>query len=128
MGTKGFDKNLSAVMILQKFLTDYSDGKDITETFEYFISKLSDDEKHKPENLRELSREVKGRKPFDTINVSYADEYANIKEEKSKKKEKQEVEQIPINNQRLDDSYAMQLANDISSYRYGKHMTGFVNP
>lgn len=52
MGTKGFDKNLSAVMILQKFLTDYSDGKDITETFEYFISKLSDDEKHKPENLR----------------------------------------------------------------------------
>lgn len=47
---------------------------------------------------------------------------------KSKKKEKQKVEQIPINNQRLDDSYAMQMAKDISSYRYGKHMTGFVNP
>lgn len=59
MGTKGFDKNLSAVMILQKFLTDYSDGKDITETFEYFISKLSDDEKHKPENLEDNKKRRK---------------------------------------------------------------------
>lgn len=52
MRAKDFDKNLSAVMILQKFLTDYSDGKDITETYEYFINKLSTDEKRKPENLR----------------------------------------------------------------------------
>lgn len=46
---------------------------------------------------------------------------------KSKNKKK-ETKQTPINNQRLEDSYAMQIAKDISSYRYGKHMTGFVNP
>lgn len=31
------------------------------------------------------------------------------------------------NNQYLDNQYAMQMAKDISSYKYGKHMTGFVN-
>lgn len=43
--------------------------------------------KYKSENLRDLAREVKGRKPLDTRDVSYADEYANKEEEKSKKKE-----------------------------------------
>lgn len=42
--------------------------------------------KYKSENLRGLAREVKGKKPLDTRDVSYADEYAN-KEEESKKKE-----------------------------------------
>jgi hypothetical protein len=31
------------------------------------------------------------------------------------------------NSEEIDNSYAMQMAQDISSYRYGKHMTGFVN-
>lgn len=29
--------------------------------------------------------------------------------------------------QMFDNNYAMQMAKDISSYRYGKRMTGFVN-
>ena len=35
---------------------------------------------------------------------------------------------IPLDN-KIDNrvQYAMQMAQDISSYRYGKHMTGFVN-
>ena len=31
------------------------------------------------------------------------------------------------NLEEIDNSYAMQMAQDISNYRYDKHMTGFVN-
>ena len=48
---------------------------------------------------------------------------------KDKKQDKQVAKQqnISYNNQYIDNKYAMQMAQDISSYRYGKHMTGFVN-
>ena len=48
---------------------------------------------------------------------------------KDKKQDKQVAKQqnISYNNQYIDNQYAMQMAQDISSYRYGKHMTGFVN-
>ena len=54
---------------------------------------------------------------------------------KDKKQDKQIAKQknISYNNQYIDNQYdidnqyAMQMAQDISSYRYGKHMTGFVN-
>ena len=48
---------------------------------------------------------------------------------KNKKQDKQVAKQqnISYNNQYIDNKYAMQMAQDISSYRYGKHMTGFVN-
>ena len=48
---------------------------------------------------------------------------------KNKKQDKQVAKQqnISYNNQYIDNQYAMQMAQDISSYRYGKHMTGFVN-
>ena len=50
-------------------------------------------------------------------------------DEKDKKQDKQVAKQqnISYNNQYIDNQYAMQMAQDISSYRYGKHMTGFVN-
>ena len=49
--------------------------------------------------------------------------------DKDKKQDKQVAKQqnISYNNQYIDNQYAMQMAQDISSYRYGKHMTGFVN-
>ena len=49
--------------------------------------------------------------------------------DKDKKQDKQVEKQqnISYNNQYIDNQYAMQMAQDISSYRYGKHMTGFVN-
>ena len=48
---------------------------------------------------------------------------------KNKKQDKQVAKQqnMSYNNQYIDNQYAMQMAQDISSYRYGKHMTGFVN-
>lgn len=48
---------------------------------------------------------------------------------KDKKQNKQVAKQqnISYNNQYIDNQYAMQMAQDISSYGYGKHMTGFVN-
>ena len=54
---------------------------------------------------------------------------------KDKKQDKQIAKQknISYNNQYIDNQYdidnqyAMQMARDISSYRYGKHITGFVN-
>ena len=48
---------------------------------------------------------------------------------KDKKQDKQVAKQqnISYNNQYINNQYAMQMAQDISSYRYGKHMTGFVN-
>ena len=48
---------------------------------------------------------------------------------KDKKQDKRVVKQqnISYNNQYMDNQYTMQMAQDISSYRYGKHMTGFVN-
>ena len=48
---------------------------------------------------------------------------------KDKEQDKQVAKQqnISYNNQYIDNQYAMQMAQDISSYRYGKHMTGFVN-
>lgn len=48
---------------------------------------------------------------------------------KDKKQDKQVAKQqnISYNNQYIDNQYAMQMAQDISSYGYGKHMTGFVN-
>ena len=50
-------------------------------------------------------------------------------DDKGKKQDKQIVKQqnISYNNQYMDNQYTMQMAQDISSYRYGKHMTGFVN-
>ena len=50
-------------------------------------------------------------------------------DEKDKKQDKQVAKQqnISYNSQYIDNQYAMQMAQDISSYRYGKHMTGFVN-
>lgn len=45
--------------------------------------------------------------------------------ENSEEKEKRIRQRY--SNEGLDNSYAMQMAQDISSYRYGKHMTGFVN-
>lgn len=50
-------------------------------------------------------------------------------DDKGKKQDKQIAKQqnISYNNQYIDNQYAMQMAQDISSYRYGKHMTGFVN-
>lgn len=38
--------------------------------------------KYKSENLRDLAREVKGKKPLDTRDVSFADEYANEQEDR----------------------------------------------
>ena len=48
---------------------------------------------------------------------------------KDKKQDKRVAKQqnISYNNQYMDNQYTMQMAQDISSYRYGKHMTGFVN-
>lgn len=50
-------------------------------------------------------------------------------DKKDKKQDKQVAKQqnISYNNQYIDNQYAMQMAQDISSYGYGKHMTGFVN-
>ena len=50
-------------------------------------------------------------------------------DDKDKKQDKQVAKQqnISYNNQYMDNQYTMQMAQDISSYRYGKHMTGFVN-
>ena len=48
----------------------------------------------------------------------------------NKNKENQQTQrqvQYPQNNSYIDNSYAQQMASDISSYKYGKHMTGFVN-
>lgn len=51
----------------------------------------------------------------------------------SKKKSKNEsqfstqLHAMTNSQQHIDNSYAAQMAQDISSYRYGKHMTGFVN-
>lgn len=49
--------------------------------------------------------------------------------EPKKKSEKSKGHSLPrsTNAEEFDNSYAMQMAQDISSYRYGKHMTGFVN-
>ena len=46
-----------------------------------------------------------------------------------KKSKKTKAHSLPksTNSEEIDNSYAMQMAQDISSYRYGKHMTGFVN-
>ena len=52
--------------------------------------------------------------------------YAIGKHNKNKKEEKQQI-QYPQNNNYIDNSYAQQMASDISSYRYGKQMTGFIN-
>lgn len=52
--------------------------------------------------------------------------YAIGKHNKNKKEEKQQI-QYPQNNDYIDNSYAQQMASDISSYRYGKQMTGFIN-
>ena len=65
------------------------------------------------------------RKEFrDFFEENFEDEY-----DKDKKQDKQVSKQqnISYNNQYIDNQYAMQMAQDISSYRYGKHMTGFVN-
>ena len=50
-------------------------------------------------------------------------------DEPKKKSEKSKAHSLPksTNTEEFDNSYAMQMAQDISSYRYGKHMTGFVN-
>lgn len=54
--------------------------------------------------------------------------YAIGKHNKNKKKERQQEQiQYPQNNSYIDNSYAQQMASDISSYRYGKQMTGFIN-
>ena len=52
-----------------------------------------------------------------------------LSSDKDEKQDKQVAKQqnISYNNQYIDNQYAMQMAQDISSYRYGKHMTGFVN-
>lgn len=47
--------------------------------------------------------------------------------ENKKEKRQQEQIQYPQNNNYIDNSYAQQMASDISSYRYGKQMTGFIN-
>ena len=52
--------------------------------------------------------------------------YGIGKHNKKKKEEKQQI-QYPQNNNYIDNSYAQQMASDISSYRYGKQMTGFIN-
>lgn len=55
---------------------------------------------------------------------------ASSDEDKKKKAKKEKNQQINNNQslqQPIDNTYAMQMAQDISSYRYGKHMTGFVN-
>lgn len=52
--------------------------------------------------------------------------YAIGKHNENKKEEKQQI-QYPQNNNYIDNSYAQQMASDISSYRYGKQMTGFIN-
>lgn len=46
---------------------------------------------------------------------------------RKKQEKKQQLQQSQENSQYIDNQYAMQMAQDISSYRYGKHMTGFVN-
>lgn len=48
-------------------------------------------------------------------------------EYKEKKKTNRQRQNKDVQSQQIDNSYAMQMAQDISSYRYGKHMTGFVN-
>lgn len=54
--------------------------------------------------------------------------YSIGKHNKNKKEEKQQEQiQYPQNNNYIDNSYAQQMASDISSYRYGKQMTGFIN-
>lgn len=53
--------------------------------------------------------------------------YAIGKHNKNKKEEKQQQIQYPQNNYYIGNSYAQQMASDISSYRYGKQMTGFIN-
>ena len=57
------------------------------------------------------------------------DDSGSSSDDKGKKQDKQIVKQqnISYNNKYIDNQYAMQMAQDISSYRYGKHMTGFVN-
>ena len=47
----------------------------------------------------------------------------------SKKQKNKKPHSLPrsTNTEEIDNGYAMQMAQDISSYRYGKHMTGFVN-
>lgn len=52
--------------------------------------------------------------------------YGIGKHNENKKEEKQQI-QYPQNNNYIDNSYAQQMASDISSYRYGKQMTGFIN-
>ena len=53
--------------------------------------------------------------------------------EKSNIKNKKQEHSLPNttsmykNSNKIDNSYATQMAQDISSYKYGKHMTGFVN-
>lgn len=52
------------------------------------------------------------------------------KKETPKKEKKQQTNNIQSQQtiqQPTDSAYAMQMAQDISSYKYGKHMTGFVN-
>lgn len=46
-----------------------------------------------------------------------------------KKSKKTKAHSLPksTNSEEIDNSYAIQMAQDISTYRYGKHMTGFVN-
>ena len=55
----------------------------------------------------------------------------NSPKKEKKNKKQQNNNQIQYNNQmqsqQIDNSYSMQMAKDISSYRYGKRMTGFVN-
>ena len=55
--------------------------------------------------------------------------FAVTKAVSSKQKDKadRQIYDKDVQSQQIDNSYAIQMAQDISSYRYGKHMTGFVN-
>lgn len=57
------------------------------------------------------------------IGVAATDRPSNKKEKQSK------PHNLPrsTNSEEFDNQYAQQMAADISSYKYGKHMTGFVN-
>ena len=49
------------------------------------------------------------------------------RENNDNKQQSNQQYRMTYQSQQIDNSYAMQMAQDISSYRYGKHMTGFVN-
>lgn len=51
----------------------------------------------------------------------------NNRQKQQNRKANRQTRDKDVQSQQIDNSYAMQMAQDISSYRYGKHMTGFVN-